>query len=78
VIPGWITCTHAIAYHHSAYDAILESVPDTAADVAIWNRKHEAIDKFYNVRFSDSAFLIWPVIATQSSILPAEVRRFEE
>jgi hypothetical protein len=78
VIPGWITCTHAIAYHHSAYDAILESVPDNAADVAIWNRKYEAIDKFYNVKFCDSAFLIWPVIATQSSILPAEQRAFEQ
>ena len=78
VIPGWIKCTHAIAYHHSAYDAILESVPETAADVAIWNRKHEAIDKFFNEKFPNSAFLIWPVIATQSSILPAEERPFEE
>ena len=78
VIPGWITCTHAIAYHHSAYDAILDSVPETAADVAIWNRKHEAIDKFYNSRFCESAFLISPVIATQSSILSAEDRQFEQ
>ena len=76
MIPGWITCTHAIAYHHSVYDAILESVPETPADVAIWNRKHEAIDKFFNEKFPNSAFLIWPVIATQSSILPAEERPF--
>jgi len=34
--PTVITCTHAIAYHHSVYDAILGAVPDNAPDVALW------------------------------------------
>src|SRR5579871_15007 len=77
-VPGWITCTHAIAYHRSVYHRILEAVPDNAVDVALWLRDNLAIDKFYNSTLGALSFLTWPVIVTQSSILSAELRPFED
>jgi hypothetical protein len=78
VIPGWISCTHAIAYHRSVFDAILEGVPDSAVDVALWARTHLAIDNYYRVSLRASSYLTWPIVATQSSILPQEKREFED
>jgi hypothetical protein len=78
LIPGRITCTHAIAYHHSVYDAILDAVPESPVDVALWIRQHLAIDQFYTARLGASSLLTWPVIATQSSILEEETGVFED
>ena len=78
MVPGQITCTHAIAYHHTVYDAILNAVPDNAVDVALWARTHLAIDQFYNLSLRASRFVTCPVIATQDSILPQESRVFDE
>jgi GR25 family glycosyltransferase involved in LPS biosynthesis len=78
VIPAQITCTHAIAYHHSVYDAILEAVPDTAEEVAVWAQRHLAIDQFYTFNLQAKLFLVNPVIATQDSIRACETREFEE
>jgi len=78
VVPGQITCTHAIAYHHSVYDAILDAIPENPVDVALWIRKHLAIDQFYTGHLEASALLTWPVIATQTSILAAETGVFED
>jgi hypothetical protein len=77
-IPGWISCTHAIAYHRSVYDAILEAVPDNAVDIALWLRTNVAIDKFYNQTLGASSYLTWPVIASQWSIMEEEVSEFED
>jgi hypothetical protein len=75
--PGLISCTHAIAYHHTVYDAILNAVPENAVDLAMWVRTHLAIDQFYTRSLKPSSFLTWPVIATQESILCEEVRVFD-
>jgi hypothetical protein len=77
-IPGWISCTHAIAYHRSVYDAILDAVPDNAVDIALWLRTNVAIDKFYNQTLAASSYLTWPVIASQWSIMEEEVSEFED
>lgn len=77
-IPAQITCTHAIAYHHSVYDAILNAVPDNAIDVARWVRTHLAIDQFYTFSLRASSFLTCPVIASQESILSKETRVFDD
>lgn len=77
-IPSYISCTHAIAYHHSVYDAILDSVPDNAIDVAVWVGKHLAIDQFYTMSLQASAFLTNPVIATQGGLLCEGARVFED
>jgi hypothetical protein len=77
-IPTLITCTHAIAYHCSVYDAILNTVPDNPIDVARWVRAHAAIDQFYTLKLKPSSFITSPVIATQGSILAEENRVFDE
>lgn len=77
-IPTLITCTHAIAYHCSVYDTILNAVPDNAIDVARWLLTQHGIDQFYTLEAGVSSYLTNPVIATQSSILPVEERGFEE
>jgi hypothetical protein len=78
VIPDSITCTHAIAYHHTVYDAILNAVPANATDVALWARTHLAVDQFYTYSLRASSYLTWPVISTQSSILGSEERVFDD
>ena len=77
-IPPHITCTHAIAYHHTVYDAILNAVPDNAIDVALWVRKHLAIDQFYSYSLRPSSFLTRPVIAAQENMMFKETRVFED
>ena len=77
-IPTLITCTHAIAYHHSVYDAILSAVPESPADVAVWVGQYLAIDQFYTQHLNVSRFITCPVIATQDSILAAETRPFDD
>jgi hypothetical protein len=78
LIPRQITCTHAIAYHHSVYDAILQAVPDDAVEVAVWASKELAIDQFYTSSLHVSCFLTNPVIATQGSIIIEEKRVFDD
>lgn len=78
VLPGHLTCTHAIAYHHSVYDAILDGVPESAVDVAAWTQKHAAIDQFYTFSLNAATYLTYPIIATQGSILSQEKRVFED
>jgi len=77
VRPAQITCTHAIAYHQSVYDAILEAVPESPVELAEWVKTHLAIDQFYTFTLKAATFLAQPVIATQDSILPREKRLFE-
>ena len=71
-----VTCTHAIAYHCSVYDLILDAVPATAIDVALWVHSEQAIDQFFN-RLPATRLLTWPVIATQTSIIEDEIRVFD-
>ena len=75
--PGYLTCTHAIAYNETIYDRILAEVPDTPTGVALWVRKELAIDQYYNRTLDCIRLVTSPVVATQFSILPAERRSFE-
>jgi hypothetical protein len=77
-IPTLITCTHAIAYHHTVYDAILNAVPDNAIDVALWVRTHLAIDQFYTFSLRPLSFLTCPVIAAQENMMSEETRVFDD
>jgi GR25 family glycosyltransferase involved in LPS biosynthesis len=77
LIPEWITCTHAIAYHHTVYDAILNAVPEDVVDAALWIRAHLAIDQFYTTKMGVKSFLTQPVIAAQECLLDQESREFE-
>jgi hypothetical protein len=78
VVPERITCTHAIAYHHTVYDAILNAVPDNATDVALWTSTHLAIDQFYTRTLRPTSFLTWPVIAAQEVLLDLETGVFDD
>jgi hypothetical protein len=77
-IPAQISCTHAIAYHHTVYDAILNAVPDNAIDVALWVRTHLAIDQFYTYSLRPLSFLTCPVIAAQENMMSEETRLFDD
>jgi hypothetical protein len=77
-IPTEIRCTHAIAYHHTVYDAILNAVPDNAIDVVPWVRTHLAIDQFYTYSLRASSFLTCPVIAAQENMMSEETRLFDD
>jgi hypothetical protein len=73
-----ITCTHAIAYHESVYDAALKAVPESGVDVRNWLRTHAGIDQFYDRALKATRFVTDPIIATQGSILGQESRAFED
>jgi hypothetical protein len=78
-VPDQITCTHALAYHESVYDAILNAVPEYAVDVQAWLTKHgDGIDQFYQWYMKAVRFVTDPVIATQNTIICYESRTFEE
>jgi glycosyl transferase family 2/glycosyl transferase family 25 len=75
---GSITCTHAVAYHESVYERVLEAVPDDPVDSAIWANSHLAIDQYYAFKLDAVRLITCPVIATQDSILSAETRSFDD
>ena len=77
-IPDHITCLHAIAYHHTVYDAILNAVPDNAIDVARWVGTHLATDQFYTYSLRPLSFLTCPVIAAQENMMSEEIRAFDD
>jgi glycosyltransferase involved in cell wall biosynthesis len=77
-VPHGLTCTHAIAYNHTIYDRILSDVPATASGVALWCRKHFAIDAYYSNSLDGLHLLTCPVIATQKSLLRQETRAFDD
>jgi GR25 family glycosyltransferase involved in LPS biosynthesis len=69
---GPVTCTHAVAYHHSVYDRILRDVPADAAGMERWLATHRGIDQYYAFTLTEDKYLLSPVIATQPNILPME------
>jgi len=79
-----VTTTHAIAYSQTVYDQILQGVPATPVEVALWLRDPwgpsvslAAIDWYYLDKFGGSALIVSPIIATQLNLLPYENRSFE-
>lgn len=75
--PAVMMYTHAIAYHHTVYDAILNAVPDKALDAALWLRKQGGIDRFYTSSLGALSFLTCPPIAATDRIL-SEARVFDD
>ena len=69
---GPVTCAHAVAYHHSIYDQILNEVPPSPAAMEEWLKKHHGIDQYYAFSLTEGKFLLSPVIATQANIVPME------
>ncbi len=67
---GFLTCTHAVAYHRSVFDTVLESMPETVPLVMEWLKEHKAIDQF--LMRLDKRFLASPVLATQPCLVKQE------
>jgi hypothetical protein len=76
-VPHGVTCTHAIAYHHSIFDRILAGIPATASGVALWLREHHGIDQYFARALDGLHLIASPIVATQGSILASESRPFE-
>jgi hypothetical protein len=75
---GPVTTCHAIAYHESAYQRLLEAIPPDLATMEAWLRVHHGIDQYYASAIRERKFLVSPVIATQENLLAyetPEVRR---
>lgn len=69
--PKSMTCTHAVAYHSTFYDTLLEEVPATVEGVEEWiNVKYPAIDQY--LPHINDLIVMTPVIASQPSILADE------
>jgi hypothetical protein len=71
-LAGPVTCAHAVAYHRSIFDRILNEVPNESAAMERWLQIHRGIDQYYAFTLTENKFLLSPVIATQTSILPLE------
>jgi len=41
------TCTQALAYNHTCYDYILNSLPNTIEKMDEWRKEHSAIDQWF-------------------------------
>ncbi|HEV2311073.1 MAG TPA: glycosyltransferase family 25 protein, partial [Acidimicrobiia bacterium] len=78
-IPETLTCTHAVAYHHTLYDQILTDVPAREPEVAVWCGRHAGIDQYLNRLLKDRRrYLTEPVLATQPGILGREDPRYRD
>jgi hypothetical protein len=60
--PAPVPNTHAIVYHHTVYDAILDAVPDNATDAALWLTAHSCLDRFYASALHCSSFFTPPML----------------
>jgi len=69
-----LTCSHAIAYHHSVYDELLEALPDNEAKMADWLVEHIAIDQY--LMAIDSKLMVFPKPFTQPVLRDSEDPRF--
>jgi hypothetical protein len=74
--PHGLTSSHAIAYHSTIYDRILEDVPSTPSAMALWLRTHRGIDQYYARALDGVHLLTRPVVASQPPILDQETQRF--
>ena len=73
-IPKGLTVTHAIAYHHSFFDEMLDNIPPDIDSMKIWLKNHIAIDQWLarTIQPQGGCFISSPVVASQSSILGQE------
>ncbi len=69
---GPVTCTHAVAVHHRAYDRILEEIPAAGEDLDRWLIGWLACDQYLSRRIADGTFralITSPRVASQPSLL---------
>ena len=71
--PG-LTCTHALAYHHSAYRRVLDTLPESIPEMRRWLEQEHGIDQW--LRYFDERFLTEPVLASQTPLLKQEDARY--
>jgi len=78
-VPELLTCSHAVAYHHTIYDQILSDVPPTAPELTGWRTRHRGIDQYLNGMLKERRrYLTAPVLATQPGILGQEDPRYRD
>jgi hypothetical protein len=71
-----LTCTHALVYHHSVYDELLEVLPSTEYEMEEWLVENYAIDQY--LCKIDSRFLVEPKLFTQANLRPGEDIRYRQ
>jgi hypothetical protein len=68
--PRELTCTHALAVNHTAYDRLLAGIPD-GDGIEEWITTHTAIDQYLSHRVDAGdyrAYLVNPRVATQPEL----------
>lgn len=69
-VDAGLTTTHAVAYHGSAYDALLAEIPATADDMRQWLQVYKGIDQYYTTL--GRRYLSLPSVASQGPLLESE------
>lgn len=65
-----LTCSHAVAYHHSVYQKILDDLPDEKIAMRQWLSTYGGIDQY--LRGIDGRYLASPVVSSQPPLLAQE------
>lgn len=67
-----LTCSHAVAYHHSVYQRILDDLPGDIAAMGAWisNSHGNVIDQY--LRRLEGRYVTFPVVSSQPNLLPQE------
>ncbi len=69
---GLLTCTHAVAVNHTAYDRLLAGIPE-ADGIEEWITAHAAIDQYLAWQVNAGyyrAYVLNPRVATQIELTP--------
>ncbi len=61
-----LTCTHALIYHHSVYDELLDELPSNEYEMEQWLVDNYAIDQY--LCKIDSRYLVEPKLFTQPNL----------
>jgi len=70
--PRGLTCTHALAVNHTAYDRLLSCIPETDA-IEEWITAHAAVDQYLAQQVYAGcyrAYVLNPRVATQIELTP--------
>lgn len=70
--PRSLTCTHAVAVNHTAYDRLLSEIPE-ADGIDEWITAYAAVDQYLAQRVNAGYYRAWmvhPRVATQIELTP--------
>jgi hypothetical protein len=70
-VPVGLTCTHAVAFNHTAFDRILDEVPEKGESFARWLEEYVAVDQYLPRRIRDGALdalVVHPRVASQPAL----------